>query len=116
MMHRNYNFFELEKKLTQPKVLLGDACEAIAAGFVEVFGTPTIRLMCFFHVRKNLYPHYKSMSKVERAQLQRDVQALQSSQDATTFSKAVPLFLKKWRPIQPDFVKYFQAQWLQKND
>lgn len=28
-----------------PTVLLGDACEA---GFVEVFGPPLIRLMCFF--------------------------------------------------------------------
>ena len=28
----------------------------------------------------------------------------------------MPVFLKKWKAIHPDFVKYFREQWLSKND
>lgn len=104
------------KPAWHPSFLLGDACEAITAAFVQVFGVPTVRIMCFFHVRKNIEPYYRALPKVKRAELQRDVQALQTSQDADTFSVAVPLFLRKWKTLHPEFVKYFQAQWLAKND
>ena len=98
-----------------PTILLGDACEAILAGFTLVFGPPLVRLMCYFHVRKNIEPYYRALSKNARRQLQCDVQALQNCQDASTFLKAVPLFLKKWTAIHPDFVKYFREQWISKN-
>jgi len=84
-------------------------------GFTLVFGPPLVRLMCYFHVRKNIEPYYRALSKNARRQLQCDVQALQNCQDASTFLKAVPLFLKKWTAIHPDFVKYFREQWISKN-
>ena len=57
-----------------PSILLADACEAITGAFVEVFGVPSVRLMCFFHVRKNIEPYYKALPQVKRKELQRDVQ------------------------------------------
>ena len=38
----------------KPKVLVADAAEAITARFIEVFGELELRIMCYFHVRKNM--------------------------------------------------------------
>ena len=54
--HRKFIFHALHEydRDWKPKILLADAGEAITAGFSEVFGAPQVRIMCFFHVLKNL--------------------------------------------------------------
>lgn len=80
----------------QPTILLADACEAITKGFEQVFGVPETRLMCFFHVLKNLEKFLKLLTKGGMCvKLKDDIHALQTAQDDVTFSKGCELFLKK---------------------
>lgn len=103
-----------------PSFLLADGSDAITAGFIAVFGPPTIRIQCFFHVLKNIEPFLKSLSKEDCVSFKRDLTTLQSSQDADTFQKASQLFIKKWKtsrnPRVLDLLNYVEKQWLIKNE
>jgi len=47
----------------KPKVLLADASEAITASFRRVFGEPSVRGMCYFHVLHNIEKYLKILTK-----------------------------------------------------
>ena len=50
----------------QPTILMADGSDAITAGYEEVFGAPFRRLMCFFHVIKNVEQHLRGLTKGNR--------------------------------------------------
>ena len=60
-----------------PSVLLADACEAITGGFEDVFESPRIRLMCYFHVIKNIEKYMKASTEDESNHIRADIQILQ---------------------------------------
>jgi hypothetical protein len=98
-----------------PTIFLADASDAITAGFVEVFGEPKLRLMCFFHVVKNIEKYFKSITKGgHNSELRGDLSALQSAKNSATFRKASDLLLQKWETVNSEFVEYFQKEWLLK--
>ncbi|KAK7601130.1 hypothetical protein V9T40_008571 [Parthenolecanium corni] len=104
----------------QPSILLADCSEAITNGFKQVFGEPRVRIMCFFHVLKNIEKYFKVITKKKTCtQLKDDIQSLQGCKDEQTFQKAAELFLGKWATTNDrhvkDFVDYFNEQWLSKN-
>lgn len=106
--------FDLEWK---PRLLLADASESITRGFVNIFGVPSVRIMCFFHVLQNVEKHFKRLTKYK--DLKQDIYALQTCKDESTFLKASNLFLEKWSGTDDDqvkeFIHYFNSQWLEKN-
>lgn len=103
----------------KPTVLLADGSDAITAGFQLVFGEPLIRLMCFFHVLKNIEKYLKVLTKGKRhGDLKDDIHALQLCQSDLAFEKASQLFMKKWTSTKDakvtEFAVYFEEQWLKK--
>ena len=101
----------------QPTVLMADGSDAITAGYEEVFGVPSRRLMRFIHVIKNVKPHLRGLTKGGICgKLRADTDALQICQDEATFSKAVSLFLQKWKASPKsqvrEFADYFEEQWV----
>lgn len=104
----------------KPDVLLADASAAITAGFRGVFGEPEKRIMCFFHVLKNLEKYLKPLPRNVQRDLKADIRALQLCNDETTFGKASTLFLNKWRTDTAqnvtDCIDYFHSQWLAKDN
>ena len=100
-----------------PTILMADGSDAISNGFTAVFGPPITRLMCFFHVIKNLETYFKPLTKKGvRLHLKEDIYALQSCSDKNKFSKAAALFMVKWRKKDDsrinDFLDYFEREWL----
>jgi hypothetical protein len=102
-----------------PDVLLADASQAITAGYTQVFGAPVLRIMCYFHVLKNLETYLKPLPRYHQTNLKSDIRSLQVCWNADVFKKASSLFVKKWAkekdPRVKDFITYFTEQWLSKN-
>lgn len=102
-----------------PSVLLADGSEAITGGFRSIFGEPAVRIMCFFHVLKNLEPYFKGLKKRDECvKLKLDIQSLQTCSNETSFLKATELFFLKWRAKNDrqvnEFLEYFKNQWVLK--
>lgn len=76
---------------------MSDAANAIRKAFQKVFGTNTILIMCWFHVKKNVKDMVKSMlDKKQRAgQLWTDLHALHFAPSLKVFGAAVALFYAK---------------------
>lgn len=84
----------------KPTVLLADGSEAITNGFTSVLGDPETRLMCFFHVLKNVDKYLRLISNVDlRSEIKDDIYILQTAENPENFEKASALFLKKWEKI-----------------
>jgi len=100
--------FDLEWK---PSVLLGDGCDRITKGYVEVFGEPRVRLMCFFHVSQNVEKYIKVLPRELGLRVKEDIRVLQTCTNEETFTKATDLFLKKWKGAEvADLTTYFRTQ------
>lgn len=101
-----------------PTFLLADGSEAITNGFTTVFSHSFIRLMCFFHMKKRVETHLRSLPKDgSRECLLSDIQALQICENSDHFQKVSKLFLTKWKkPTTPacvlNFIDYFEKEWL----
>ncbi|CAF2103112.1 unnamed protein product [Rotaria magnacalcarata] len=52
------------------------------------------------------------VKKSEQEDLVNDVESLQLTQDERIFIKASNLFVKKWSKKEPNFIEYFQNEWL----
>ncbi|CAF4450207.1 unnamed protein product [Rotaria socialis] len=52
------------------------------------------------------------VKKSEQEDLVNDVESLQLAQDERIFIKASNLFVKKWSKKEPNFIEYFQNEWL----
>lgn len=100
-----------------PTILLADGSEAITNGFQAVFSHPFTRLMCFFHVRKQVDMYLRPLTKDQLGpRLKGDIYALQTCASTEHFEKASQLFLKKWRMTKTDdrirdFIDYFEKEW-----
>jgi hypothetical protein len=104
----------------KPSILLGDASEAITNAFVNVFGIPAVRIMCYFHMLHNIEKYLKPLTKGGICVLIKlDIEALQHCSDEQTFIKASNLFIQKWQekndPRITTFLEYMKDQWLTKN-
>jgi len=95
-------------------ILMADGADAITNGFEKVFGADFDRLMCYFHVTKNVDTHLRSIDAKTRKEIRGDIETLQLSPDKVTFTKATELFISKWKPIDSvrTFIEYFEKQWI----
>lgn len=48
-----------------PSILTADGSDSITAVFEKVFGKPFVRLMCYFHVVKNVESFFKVLGKTQ---------------------------------------------------
>ena len=86
--------------------------------FERVFGAPTVRLYCFFHVLHNLEKYLKLLTKGGICgQLKMDLNTLQISPNEIMFQKVSQLFMMKWREKKDDRIKklldHFFSQYLE---
>lgn len=101
-----------------PTYLLADGSGAITNGFRSVFPHDFIRLMCFFHVKKRVESHLRSLPKDgSRERLLADINTLQTCESSDQFQKVTKLFLNKWKkptssPCVRHFIEYFEKEWL----
>ena len=95
-----------------PDVLIADGAGSIRNAFQDVFGEKTI-VMCWAHMHSKVMKKIESMvDKLEQQDLVDDIETLQLAQNERIFTKASKLFIKKWIKTQPNFIEYFQTEWL----
>ncbi|CAF1379374.1 unnamed protein product [Adineta ricciae] len=92
--------------------VLSDGSDAIRNGFQSVFGEK-LMVMCWAHMRRKVVKKVESMvDKMDKEDLLQDIDMLQVAQSDKIFRKASGLFVKKWSRKQPEFIQYFENEWL----
>lgn len=103
---------KLTKSKFEPTVMIADGADAIRNAFYSVFPSAKIDIMCWAHVIRNVNKQtFRGGVKAKNAVLN-DLRILQLSCSEEIFERNSKLFLKKWMKKEPDFVKYFNKQWL----
>ena len=113
-VERLYNIFYC------PVILVADASAAITNGFINVFNVIEKRIMCWFHVTKNMDSHLNTIKdKQNKAQLRLDIEFIQLLKNEEIFDAAIQLFIKKWKSKKclfiNNFVDYFINEWFKSN-
>lgn len=99
----------------RPKVLISDATSSIRDGFRRVFGSDNTIIMCWAHMRKDVFRKLEKLcAKDDRAEILADLDQFQLAKSPEIFDHVVGLFIKKWSSY-PQFTKYFQDEWLNQN-
>ena len=70
-------------------------------------------IMCWAHMFSNLLKHVNKISdKNDESAILNDIRSLQLSSSELIFKKASILLIKKWGKKCPEFIEYFEQQWL----
>lgn len=93
-----------------PTILISDASDAIRNGFDEVFDN-TKKIMCFVHVERNCAKQPLNNNK-NRKEILNDLKQMNIATSEDHFKELSRLFLDKYRDCEPEFVEYFERQWL----
>lgn len=101
-------FFNVNPKF---QALISDAAAAIKNGFKAVYPDQDI-IQCYFHVTLNVKKSNRFKKADNKALVLQDLGKLQLSASKEIFAVASQLFLKKWQQKEPDFISYFEKQWL----
>jgi hypothetical protein len=92
----------------KPTTLSADAAPAITNGFIEVFGEPEHRVMCYSHVIRNCDKRIVSIQDKEtRQQIRNDIGSLQLATSKEAFEAASSLFLAKWSEANDIYINIF---------
>lgn len=94
-----------------PKKLIADGADAIRTSFYKVFISAELDVMCYAHVLRNCCKR-PFTSKNNKQLILDDIQKMQVAPNKPTFNMMNKLFIEKWKTIEPDFVAYFQKEWL----
>lgn len=96
----------------QPKKLIADGADAIRNAFYLVFEkSAEIDIMCFAHVIRNVRKR-PFASKNNKPLIVDDIKKMQLAYNKSEFEMMKKLFIEKWNKVEPDFVSYFQREWL----
>lgn len=99
-------------KTFNPKILVSDAADAIRNGCQNVLGDSIeAYVMCFTHVLRNVRKRIFS-SKKNKALIIDDIRKIQLASSKNNFELMTRLFIEKWKPLEENFVAYFEKQWL----
>lgn len=109
---------DISKKLTgvdlQPTTLVSDASLAIRNAYKSEFLNDNT-IICSFHFFKNC--RERPLDNPEnREKIMHDLGDLQLAGNRDQFGKASKLFIEKWMILEPTFTKYFEKQWVLKNN
>lgn len=92
----------------EPTILISDASNAIRNAFAKNFDAKKM-IMCYIHVKRNVAKRPLKDNK-NRKRILNDMTHMASSEE--NFKIMSQLFLKKYKESEPEFVDYFQSQWL----
>ena len=108
----SYGLAKIDKGGYEPEVLISDGADSIRNAFSNVFGKKDM-VMCWAHMRRNVNKKPEAMvNKSHQDEFIEDTETLQKSQNKEIFKKASGLFLKKWKTLEPEFSRYFEAECL----
>lgn len=94
-----------------PKKLIADAADPIRNAFYGSFESAELDVMCYAHVIRNCCKR-PFTSKNNKQLIIDDIRKIQLAPNRNTFKMISSLFCDKWRPIESDFVSYFEREWL----
>lgn len=95
----------------EPKTLIADGAMAIRNAFYNVFDSAELDIMCFAHVTRNIRKRPFAM-KNNKVLILDDIRKIQSAPSSAIFEEMTKLFCQKWKPLEPNFIEYFESQWL----
>ena len=108
----SYGLAKINQGGHKPVVLISDGADSIHNAFSNVFSKKDM-VMCWPHMCWNLNKKAEAMvNKSHQDELIEDIETLQKSQNKEIFKKASGLFLKKWKTLEPELSRYFEAEWL----
>lgn len=102
---------ELFNAQFNPKILIADGSHAIRNAFKAVFNSE-VMVMCYAHVLRNVTKRPLN-NKKNRNPILKDLGRMNLARSPKEFKKMSKRFLKKWKKHEPEFMEYFEAQWLQ---
>lgn len=103
--------YELEGADLCPNVVVSDAAPSIRNAFYSSFESAKQNVICYVHVQRNI-SKFKYGSKENKELIMKDFITLQESATEDEFDNLSDLFLNKWLPSEPEFCRYFEAEWL----
>lgn len=95
----------------EPEILIADGADAIRNAFYDSFDTAALDIMCYAHVVRNCKKR-PFTSKINKGLIMDDIHKMQLAPNHATFSMMANLFCAKWKELEPDFVSYFEKEWL----
>jgi hypothetical protein len=98
----------------KPTNLIADGADAISNGFQEAFGPKFKRGMCWFHVMKNVKDHLDE-SHPDYEKILEDLSTVQYSRNEECFKLGFKLFKSKWDRKFPEFLQYFEKEWIKQH-
>lgn len=116
----DYEFvFECAKKAIEthlgkdfgPETLIADGSDAIRNAFYNKYETGQLDVMCYAHVIRNCRKR-PFTSKNNKNLIPEDIRIMQLAPNRSTFKMMTKLFCEKWEQVEPDYVAYFEKEWL----
>lgn len=102
----------IHNKELNPEVLIADGDRAIRNACAMTFPSVELMIMCYVHVLRNVNKRPLSNAKNHRKLIQADIDILHLAGSEEKFDNLTALFIKKWKKLEPDFIRYFEEQWL----
>lgn len=109
----------------QPKVLVSDGDASIHNGFKFAFYNgggddddaeyEYLIIMCYFHVTLNIQSKYKFVIKSNKSRFLDDIRILHLCNREKKFDVGCTLFVKKWKPIEPEATRLVNKSFFKKN-
>lgn len=93
------------------EILIADGADPIRNAYYEVFPLAKLDVMCFAHVIRNCRKR-PFTSKHNKSLVLDDIRKVQLAPNRATFNMMNDLFCEKWQEVEPDFISYFQKEWL----
>lgn len=99
-----------------PRVLMADAAAAIHNGYRSAFAHIQNKrvMMCWYHVLFNVNKQ-KFRNQKNKDEIKKDLNRIHFLNSEEKFDEAMKLFVVKWSVEEPEFVQYFDTNWVQKN-
>lgn len=95
----------------EPEKLIADGADSIRNAFYASFETAELDIMCYAHVVRNCNKR-PFASKINKGLIMDDIHKMQLAPNRAAFNMMTSLFCAKWKQLEPDFVTYFEKEWL----
>ena len=97
------------------EAVIGDAAKAITSAVKKCFPPSTRRIMCYFHVKKNMKTELSGRLSRYYDEVMSDVSYSHLAVSTEEFRKVTTLMLKKWRTREDlrHFADWFEESWVE---
>jgi hypothetical protein len=94
----------------EPDFIMQDAWDASYLAATQVFENVRV-LMCYFHVRFNIYRRRTEVTKSVYNEMSREIKEMHFSMDSVEFKDHMNTFIEKYKNTNKKFLKYFVTEW-----